>query len=309
MIILFFLLFYKKPANVYISLENPKQGDTVFIRVKSESNNVTGNFIGQDLNEKLVFLKKGLPAQAGNSQDWISFLGIDADQKPGDYKINIDIGGNQKLTKEIKVTEADFSLAPTAPPPDLKQKEYTEEKAVNNIIKNDNPALKKILSNFTEKPYFTGQFFFPLSKVEEKGFSFGKFIKFAKYKIQHLGVDLKAPEKTEIYSVNDGKIVAVFNLSNYGKTVIIDHGLNIFSLYLHLEEFKVSVGQMVRRSQIIGLSGDTGYTTAPHLHFSMRVGNSRINPIVFIEASQKIYDNPILVPVNAALINVVNSFK
>ena len=52
----------------------------------------------------------------------------------------------------------------------------------------------------------------------------------------------KAPEKTEVYAINDGKVVLTVNLSNYGKTVIIDHGLDIFSLYLHLEEFKISEG-------------------------------------------------------------------
>ncbi len=309
LLILFFLFFYKEPANVYISKENPKQGDTVFIKIKSESDNVAGNFVGSNFDEKLVFYKKSLPLQAGNLKEWISFLGIDADQKPGDYKINIDFSGEQKITKEIKVAEADFSLAPAATSPDLKQKGYTQEKAVNNIIKNDNPSLKKILSNFTKEPYFTAPFSYPLNSVEKKGFSFGKFIKFAKYRIQHLGVDLKAPKKTEIYSVNDGKVVAVLNLSNYGKTVIIDHGLDIFSLYLHLEEFKVSAGQMVRRGQIIGLSGDTGYSTAPHLHFSMRVGSSRVDPIAFIETTQEINDSPILVSASAALLNIFNYFK
>ncbi len=302
LLILLFLFFYKEPSSVYISSENPKQGDTVFIRVKSESGSVTGNFVSPVSDEKLVFYEKG------KSAEWISFLGIDADQKPGGYKISVDINGKQEAVKEIKVTEADFSLAPAAASPDLSQKGYTKEKAVSNIIKNDNPALKKILSNFTKEPYFTAPFSYPLNNIEKKGFSFGKFIRFAKYKIQHLGVDLKAPEKTEIYSINDGKVVAVLNLSNYGKTVIIDHGLNIFSLYLHLEEFKVSAGQMVKRGQIIGLSGDTGYTTAPHLHFSIRVGGSRVDPIAFIETTQKIDDNPIL-SVSAALSDIINSFK
>ena len=305
-------IFPKEPASLYIFPENPKQGDTVFVRVKGEVSNVTGIFekslTSSQNKEKLVFYKKGLPAQAGNSSEWISFLGIDADQEPGDYKISINASG-EELTKKIKVALAGFSSATTAMAPSYAQTGITQEKAVNNIVKNDNPALKKVLSKFTSAPYFTSAFSFPLSSMEKTGFSFGRFISFTKYKLQHFGVDLKAPEKTDIYSVNDGKVVAILDLPNYGKTVIIDHGLDIFSLYLHLDKFKVSVGEMVKRGQAIGLSGDTGYVTAPHLHFSIRVGSSRVDPIVFIETSKKIDDNFFLADINSAFLNIINSAK
>ena len=137
------------------------------------------------------------------------------------------------------------------------------------------------------------------------GFAFGDFIGFGKYKLQHLGVDLKAPEKTEIYAVNDGKVVLTANLSNYGKTVIIDHGLGIFSMYLHLEEFKVSLGQMVGRGQTIGLSGDTGYVTGPHLHFSMRVDGTRVDPVGFITATKKLEDNSFLANISNGFFNIL----
>lgn len=292
----FFLFFPKNLESVYVFPENPKQGDTVFIRVKSEANNITGSFE----NEKLVFYRKG------KLSEWITFLGIDVDQKPGDYKILVNTSGTQQLTKEIKVASADFSSAATVAAPSSKQTGITNQKAVQNIIKNDNPALKKILSNFTPEPYFTAPFSFPLSAMKKSGFSFGKFIGFGKYMLQHLGVDLKAPEKTEIYAVNDGKVVATLNLSNYGKTVIIDHGLDIFSLCLHLEEFKVSEGDMVKRGQIIGLSGDTGYVTAPHLHFSIRVNGARVDPIVFIETTKKLQDNFILADIYNSFLNIIN---
>lgn len=294
-----FILLQKVPANIYVSPENLKQGDTVFVRVRSDAGEITGN-LGQ---ERLVFYKKG------NSNEWISFLGIDADQKPGDYKIFVDTSNAEHLTKNIKVALADFSSEATAAAPSAAQTGITKEKAVSNILKSDNPSINKILTKLTPEPYFTASFSFPLSRIEKTGFSFGKFIGFAKDKLQHLGVDLKAAKDTNIYSVNDGKIVATFNLSNYGKTVIIDHGLDIFSLYLHLDEFKVSEGDMVRRGQLIGLSGETGYVTAPHLHFSMRVGASRVDPIDFIETTKKLNDNFILADLSAAFMNLINSIK
>ena len=269
----FYLFFYKSPDIIYVFPENPKQGDTVFIRVKSKTDNITGNFE----NKKLVFYRKG------KLNEWVYFLGIDAGHNPGQYKISVDTGGIQPLTKEIIVALADFSSAEPVPAPSARQTGVTQIKAVDNIIKNDNPVLKKVLSDFTQEPYFNSPFSF--------------------------GVDLKAPEKTEVYAINDGKVVLTVNLSNYGKTVIIDHGLDIFSLYLHLDEIKVSEGQMVVRSQLIGLSGDTGYTTAPHLHFSVRVGAARVDPIVFIETTKKLEDNFILADISQAFLNIFNNFK
>lgn len=295
----FFLIYNNAPDSIYVFPENLKQGDTVFIRVKSKADNITGEFD----NEKLVFYKKG------KLHEWVSFLGVDAGHNPGEYKISVDTGGIQPLTKEIKVALADFSSAEPVAAPSAQQTGITQIKAVDNVIKNDNPVLKKVLSNFTPEPYFNSPFSFPLGEMEKRGFSFGKLINFAQYRLQHFGVDLKAPEKTEVYAINNGKVVLTVNLSNYGKTVIIDHGLNIFSLYLHLDNFNVFEGQMVVRNQLVGLSGDTGYTTAPHLHFSVRVGASRVDPIVFIETTKKLEDNLILADISQAFLNIFNNFK
>ena len=277
------------PMGIFVSSENPKQGDTVFIKVKSDAKNVSGNFD----SEKLVFYKKA------NSSDWISFLGIDADQKPGDYKIDINEAGGQVATKDIKVSLASFSAEAPAPV----ATGISNTQAVDNIRKNDNPAINKVLSNFTLAPYFSQPFSYPLNSMKKSGFSFGQFIGFGSSALQHLGVDLRASEKTNIYSVNDGKVVATLNLENYGKTVIVDHGLDIFSMYLHLEKFDVSDGQMVKKGQVIGLSGDTGYTTAPHLHFSMRVDGTRVDPVSFIETSQQIGGSSIAASISNAVYN------
>jgi murein DD-endopeptidase MepM/ murein hydrolase activator NlpD len=86
---------------------------------------------------------------------------------------------------------------------------------------------------------------------------------------------------------------------------VIDHGLKIFSIYLHLSDFKVSLGGKVERGQLIALSGNSGYSTAPHLHFSMRDGKSRIDPILFIEATKKTEDN-ILASIGRALLKIFN---
>jgi murein DD-endopeptidase MepM/ murein hydrolase activator NlpD len=299
LLILGIFWFYNKNfvslvANIYVSSENPKQGDTVFIKVTSSAHEIVGNFNGQ----KLFFYKKPI------SQEWVSFLGIDADENPGSYKILIDTSNAEHLEKGLKVSLADFSLETAIPVPNVKKTGISEAKAINNIRKNDNPIINKVISNFTSQAYFTSPFSSPLEKTTTNGFSFGQFLGFGKNKIQHLGVDLKASEKTDIYAMNDGRVVLTVDLSNYGKTVVIDHGLGIFSMYLHLEKFNVSNGDTVKRGQLIGLSGDTGYVTAPHLHLSIRVDGSRVNPIDFINTTQKLNDDSFVENVTVAFLNI-----
>ena len=294
------LFLHQGQSSIYIFPENPKQGETVFIRVKSSAQNVTGSFT----DGKVLFFKKQL--NADKSTEWVSFLGIDADQRPGNYKIIVNVSPTEKLSKDVEVSLAGFSSESAVESPTVSSNGTTKTKAVENIVKNDNPPLNEVLSNFTTTPYFDSSFSFPLSKIKKTGLLFGEFISFGKDKLQHLGADLSASKDTEVYAVNSGKIVAVLNLSNYGKTVIIDHGLDIFSLYLHLDKFKVEKGEMVKKGQIIGLSGDTGYVTAPHLHFSIRVGTARVDPIAFIETTQKMNDSLILADISNAFLNIFN---
>lgn len=280
----FFLVLENDAQGIYIYPENLRQGETIFIRVISDKPSITGKFNG----ENLIFHKKG------NLPEWISFLGIDADQEPGNYKISFNFSPIEKIEKNISIGPSEASLSNPAQSPVLSQGGITREKAVDNITKTDGPALKEFLHNFTDKPYFNSPFSYPLSVMKKSGYPFGKFISFGKILMRHLGVDLKAEPDTKIYAINDGKVMAVLDLPNYGKTIIIDHGMDIFSLYLHLDEFKIYEGQMVKKGQNIGLSGDTGYVTAPHLHFSVRVGKSRVDPIAFIDATKRMDNNFIL---------------
>ncbi len=96
----------------------------------------------------------------------------------------------------------------------------------------------------------------------------------------HHGQDFTAPTGTEIYSTGNGKVVEIKNVRNgYGKHIIIDHGYGYKSLYAHLSEYKVRLGQKVKRGEVIGLVGNTGTSTAPHLHYEVLRGGRKINPV------------------------------
>jgi len=125
-----------------------------------------------------------------------------------------------------------------------------------------------------------------LKEMKVEG-AFGNIRKSENVSIQHLGVDLAADIGNEVYAIGDGFVRFSQELPTYGKTLMIDHGLGIFSLYLHLKEFKVLNGMKVKGGDVIGLSGNTGYAITPHLHFSVKINGLNIDPLRFIEVIKK----------------------
>jgi len=95
----------------------------------------------------------------------------------------------------------------------------------------------------------------------------------------HLGIDLASTQQAQIPAANDGKIVFCSTIGIYGKVILIDHGMGLFSMYSHLSRFVVEAGQMVKKGDIIGYSGETGMAAGDHLHFSMVIQGTFCNPI------------------------------
>ena len=96
----------------------------------------------------------------------------------------------------------------------------------------------------------------------------------------HTGLDYSAPRGTPIYATGDGKVVTVrTNFGGYGKEVEIDHGYGFVTKYAHMESFNVKQGQKVKRGECIGYVGNTGRSTAPHLHYEIIKDGQKINPV------------------------------
>jgi murein DD-endopeptidase MepM/ murein hydrolase activator NlpD len=99
----------------------------------------------------------------------------------------------------------------------------------------------------------------------------------------HKGIDFSAPKGTPIYASGDGKVIKVENKkSGYGKNVVISHGYGYQSRYAHMSRMDVTVGETVKKGQVIGLVGSTGTSTAPHLHYEIYYMGKAVNPIHFV---------------------------
>jgi len=95
----------------------------------------------------------------------------------------------------------------------------------------------------------------------------------------HLGFDLASLRQSPVAAANDGKVVYADNLGIYGNTVILDHGIGLYSLYGHLSSVGVQVGQAVKRGDSLGRTGETGLAAGDHLHFSIMVNGIHVDPV------------------------------
>ncbi len=98
----------------------------------------------------------------------------------------------------------------------------------------------------------------------------------------HYGMDFSAKTGTEIYSTGDGVVSKVKRSKRgYGNYVKINHGFGYETLYAHMSKYIVKKGQKVKRGEVIGFVGNSGISTAPHLHYEVRKDNKKINPVNF----------------------------
>ncbi len=95
----------------------------------------------------------------------------------------------------------------------------------------------------------------------------------------HLGFDLSVTAHVPVLAANDGKIVFADSLGIYGNCIVVDHGYGVQSIYGHLSHIGVKVGDAVKKGQEMGRSGDTGLAGGDHLHFTMQVDGTQVNPV------------------------------
>ncbi len=94
----------------------------------------------------------------------------------------------------------------------------------------------------------------------------------------HKGTDFRGETGTPVKSINSGTVILTGDLFFGGNTLIVDHGMGLYSVYMHLSKFNVSDGDRVSKEQVIGFVGSSGRATGPHLHMSVKLQGVSINP-------------------------------
>jgi len=157
-----------------------------------------------------------------------------------------------------------------------------KSKEVKARISKEYAQAMKIYSTVTPKSYITKPFIVPLdSKITS---AFGKARVYnGSLKGYHSGTDFRAPMGTPIIASNDGRVALVEKRFYSGGTVLLDHGEGIYTCYFHMSAFNVKEGELVKRGEVLGLSGKSGRVTGPHLHFSARINTVQVDPLQLIK--------------------------
>ncbi len=228
--------------------------------------------------KKMTFDSKTVPVFLFNAKP-TALLAIDLDKKVGTYPVVITFSDGQTATKNIEVTKRPIIEAPLGIPESLGGNTAASAKTLVTNLVNEKAIVTDLWTN--PKKLWTEKFRFPLPTITVTDI-YGYSRQTVGYSIAHKGTDFHAVEGTPVSAMNRGVVRLVRTLPSYGKTVVIDHGQGIMTLYLHLSKFKVSEGQLVQIGQVIGLSGQTGYAEGAHLHVSIKVAGISIDPMVFM---------------------------
>lgn len=188
------------------------------------------------------------------------------------YEINFKVENREYPAEQLRVDSKTIRLSPEA------EKRAWEEQQV----------LNRIYASSERTFHFTQPFIPPLNSVVTSIYG-TKRVYNKKKKGQHLGIDYRAAIGDKIPAANSGKVVFAGDLFYTGWTVILDHGMDIFTVYGHLSKTLVKEGEMVKRGQLIALSGNTGRTSGPHLHWGVKVQGQYIDGFVLVDETKKYF--------------------
>jgi murein DD-endopeptidase MepM/ murein hydrolase activator NlpD len=207
--------------------------------------------------------------------DWRALIGIDLDVKPGTYPVSIDVGSPpREIVEALGVAPRVFRTrrltvdeAFVTPPADQTERIAREAK-----------LLESVWSAPAREPLWSGPFVRPVPQEANSAFGTRSIFN-GKPRTAHGGADFLSPSGTPVHAPNGGRVVVARNLYFSGNTVIIDHGLGLFSMLAHFSAIDVAEGATVTSGQVVGRVGATGRVTGPHLHWAVRAGGARVDPL------------------------------
>lgn len=251
--------------SLVISPKKIGPGDIMTVVVKNAAAPVNGTFNGKELhfNE----MTKGFEA----------IVGVDLYLEPGEYPLAVSVNGKE-IKRTLIVTKKKYPLQRLT----LDQDKVTLSPENEARVEREQKITAGLWPVETDR-LWNGVFIDPLPG-KELGTPFGvRRIINNIPKNSHSGVDISADLGDPVHAPNDGKVALVDEQFFSGKSVILDHGQGIFTMFFHLSEVKVSPGQSVRKGDVIGLVGATGRASGPHLHWGVRIQGARVDPLQLIK--------------------------
>lgn len=209
---------------------------------------------------------------------WIAVVGIPLSAKPGSKlrvhaeQMQFEVAVEPKAygTIRLKVPRAQVDLSAE----DLAR--YTRERA----------HLDALLRTFTDAPPASLAMLHPVRGRYAAPFGLQRYFN-EQLRSRHSGLDIAAPEGTPIVAANAGRVIDTTDYFFNGRTVVLDHGQGLLTLYAHLQSIEVAPADLVEAGRRIGTVGATGRATGPHLHFSVYLNAVAVDPALFLMEPQR----------------------
>lgn len=215
---------------------------------------------------------------AGDASGWSAVVGIRLSTKPGStvpVKVEwpdgrrktfaVAVAHKHYATQELKVKPGQVNLS------DMNLARYRRESA----------HLKKIRSTFSDRLMDSMTLTQPCEGTRSSSFGLRRVFN-GESRNPHSGMDLAAPKGAPVVAAASGRVIDVNDYFFSGNMIIVDHGQGFLTLYAHLSEMEVAVGDLVNRGDRIGKVGATGRVTGPHLHFSVYLNTVPVDPALFL---------------------------
>ncbi|MFL2891947.1 MAG: M23 family metallopeptidase [Candidatus Pelagibacter sp.] len=235
-----------------------------------------GHFIlGKTEKDSKVFIDK---KQVKVSMNGYFVFGIDRDRKFDVEITEIKDGEKNKIIKKVFKRKYKIQRIDGLP-----ENKVTPPESVYKRIKDENGRIGKARAINSDLTFFTAKFIMPVEGIISGVYGSQRILN-GKPKWPHYGIDIAAKKGTKIKSSGSGVVtMAEDDLYYTGGTIIMDHGHGISTIYSHLEDIIVNVGDEVKQGDIIGTVGSTGRSTGPHLDFRVNWFQTRLDPMSILQ--------------------------
>jgi murein DD-endopeptidase MepM/ murein hydrolase activator NlpD len=228
---------------------------------------------------KKVYLVPGV-----ENSTWRGFISVDLRQKPGAYLLLVKSPSSGEATRlEIEVEKKDYGVRRLTVPKEMVDLDaQTFER-----VKKEAKTMRALWQIPASEAIWEGSFLRPLDGEVVGPFGRRSIIN-DQPRSPHSGVDFRARKGTPIRAINHGTAVLTADHFFPGRSVVINHGGGILSMYFHLDKILVQKDQFVEKGQVVGLVGATGRATGPHLHLGIRVNGARVDPLALMALSEEL---------------------
>ncbi len=212
-----------------------------------------------------------------DGDEWLAFVGIALATKPGSkVRVEADLGGGRRKQFEIAVAPKQYAAQHLTVPRD--QVDVSPENLAR--YERERAHLDGVLRSFSASPPATLAMLQPAPGRRSSSFGLRRYFN-GQARNPHTGMDIAAPAGTPVIAANAGRVIDTGDYFFPGRTVILDHGQGLLSLYSHLSAIDAAVADPVPAGAVIGKVGATGRVTGPHLHFAVYLNAVAVDPALF----------------------------